>query len=172
MLNFMEDPVENAVGDLPTLSDMDDADLDFVKSIVKAADGRKAEDIVTLRVSHVSTLCSFLVILSGNSRPQNQAIAAAVRKDVEEEYGQRPGGTGVPEGSAESGWMLLDYGSVMVHIMTPKSRLYYNVEGQWREKGGEEIDMSSVLIPNKPEGMNDLTGESGFVEQEDDPFWS
>ena len=37
---------------------------------------------------------------------------------------------GVPEGSADSGWILLDYGEVMVHIMTPKSRLFYDIEGQ------------------------------------------
>ena len=39
---------------------------------------------------------------------------------------------GVPEGSADSGWILLDYGEVMVHIMTPKSRLFYDIEGQVR----------------------------------------
>ncbi|EEC46330.1 predicted protein, partial [Phaeodactylum tricornutum CCAP 1055/1] len=97
----------------------------------QAADGRKADDIVVLHVGNVSTLTSFLVLLSGNSRPQNQAIAAAIVKDVQERYALTPGGSGVPEGSAESGWMLLDYGNVMVHVMTPKSRLYYNVEGQW-----------------------------------------
>ena len=76
--------------------------------------------------------------MSDNCRPQNQPIAAAITKDAQEAFdGMKPGGTGVPEGSPESGWMVLDYGSVMVHIMTPKSRLYYNVEGQWRDKHGE-----------------------------------
>jgi len=176
MVSFMEEPIENAVGDLE-LQSSDSADAkelaEFVRCIVKAADGRKAEDIVALRVNHVSTLTSYLVILSGNSRPQNQAIAAAIRDEVKQEYDMRPGGDGVPEGNAESGWMLLDYGSVMCHIMTPKSRLFYNIEGQWRDKGGEEMDLADVLIPNKPESvMGDLTGESGFVSEEDDPFWS
>ena len=67
-------------------------------------------------------------------------------------------------------WTMIDYGSVMVHIMTPKSRLYYNVEGQWREKGATELDISDILIPNKMEQEDKSSGD--FVAREDDPFWS
>ena len=58
--------------------------------------------------------------------------------------------------------------------MTPKSRLYYNVEGQWRDKGGEYIDISDVLVPNRMEQTSDevVSGEDGYVKEEDDPFWS
>jgi hypothetical protein len=71
MLNFMEEPTETAVGDLdnePTSAEQDELSS-FLRCIVKAADGRKADDIVALRVSHVTTLTSCFVILSGNSRP-------------------------------------------------------------------------------------------------------
>jgi ribosome-associated protein len=121
---FMEREPGSLVGDLPDLTD----DLVLVRSIVKAGDGRKAEDIVGLQVAQVSTLTSYMVFLSGNSRPQNQAIAAAIADQVEEEFGIHKN----PQGTADSGWMVLDYGSVMVHIMTPKSRLFYDVEGQVR----------------------------------------
>jgi len=176
LLRFMDEPMSSMVGDNKGNDGnniiMDDDVLDLVHCVVKAADGRKAENIVALQVHHVSTLASVLVILSGNSRPQNQAIAAAITKDVEEQFdGQRPGGTGVPEGSAESGWMLLDYGSVMVHIMTPKSRLFYNVEGQWKNKGGIYLDLSDILVPNKVEAEQPMDN-NGFVAKEDDPFWS
>jgi ribosome-associated protein len=170
MIDFIDQPMESMVGDAPSAAAQDEDLMGFVKCIVKAADGRKADEIVALEIAHVSTLASVLVVLSGNSRPQNQAIAAAIAKDVKEEYGMRPGGSGVPEGNAESGWMLLDYGSVMVHIMTPKSRLYYNVEGQWRKKGGRDLDVSDVLIPNKIEVEQEEAED--FVAQEDDPFWS
>ena len=165
--------MSSTVGDIDNHRIMDDDLLDLVHCVVRAADGRKADNIVALQVAHVSTLASVLVILSGNSRPQNQAIAAAVTKDVAEQFaGQRPGGTkGVPEGSAESGWILLDYGSVMVHIMTPKSRLFYNVEGQWRDKGGKYLDLSDILVPNKVEQQEQIV-DNGFVAKEDDPFWS
>jgi Ribosomal silencing factor during starvation len=65
----------------------------------------------------------------------------------------------------------LDYGSVMVHIMTPKSRLYYNVEGQWRDKGGEDMNVSDVILPNAPP-TDAKFGGTMDLKQEDDPFWS
>lgn len=174
MMEFINKPIGNTVGDDPrpeSIPVQEDPSADLVRCIVKAADGRKAENIVALRVSPASTLTSFLVILSGNSRPQNQAIAAAIRNDVMEEYDRRPMGNGVPEGSAESGWMLLDYGEVMVHVMTPKSRLYYNVEGQWREKKGvTEMDLSDVVIPNTVDAS--MGGTMDIQAEEDDPFWS
>jgi len=207
MLRFMNRPMETTVGDfyftkmrtngyvdpgenINTIDDDDDdRDVqDLVRCIVRAADGRKADDIVALHVAPITTLTRYLVILSGNSRPQNQAIAAAIQKDVQAQFegdALKPGQTGVPEGSAESGWMLLDYGSVMVHIMTPKSRLYYNVEGQWKEKGGTYMDISDCLIPNRlttePAGAESSSASLSFtvkelrdgqVSPEDDPFWS
>jgi ribosome-associated protein len=92
----------NTVGDSPDLTE----DLELVKTIAKAADGRKADNIVALQVAHISTLASYFVFLSGNSRPQNQAIASAISDDVEEKFGY----AGNPQGTADSGWMVLDYG--------------------------------------------------------------
>jgi ribosome-associated protein len=171
MIDFMNQPMDNSVGDNPPQVPPEQDELaDMVRCIVRAADGRKAENIVALRVSKVSSVTSFLVICSGNSRPQNQAIAAAIQKDVQKEYDMRPAGSGVPEGNADSGWMLLDYGSVMVHAMTPKSRLFYNIEGQWKDKGGEAMDLSDVLVPNAVESAQ-LGGTMEILEDED-PFWS
>lgn len=190
MLNFIEDPVESKdmVGDAAQTHGIPPEQDDLaplVKCIVKAADGRKADDIVALRVSRISTVTSFVVFVSGNSRPQNQAIAAAIQGDVRDHSGQLPGSTGVPEGTADSGWMVLDYGSVMVHIMTPKSRLFYNVEGSWRDKGGEEMDLTDVIMPNVPVGTSSVGNQNGAaasatqgpgrmedLSEEEDPFWS
>lgn len=164
----------------------------LVNDIVRAADMRKASDVVAMRVTQCSSLTEFVVIATGTSRPQNQAIAAAVANDVEELYdGKRCIGKGVPEGTADSGWILLDYGEVMVHVMTPKSRLFYDMEGQWKERGGEYMDLSDVLLDegmmNKvgnalEVGLGDGNEEEGGegpsmkerldVEKEIDPFWS
>jgi ribosome-associated protein len=166
MLRFMDQPVAKTAVTAADLL-LDDGTVQLVHCIVAAADGRKADNIVALQVQHLTTLCSVLVVVSGNSRPQNQAIASAVSKAVTE---QGLSTTAVPtEGTAESGWMLLDYGSVMVHIMTPKSRLFYNVEGQWKD-GAVPLDLSHILVPNTVMIPADQT--STAETEEDDPFWS
>jgi len=150
----------------------DDELAPFVRAIVKAADMRKAEGIIAMRISKVTTVAGFVIICTGNSRPQNQAIAAAIQDDIEEEFGYGLRGNGVPEGSADSGWILLDFGDVMVHVMTPKSRLFYDIEGQWKGKGGEYMNLDDILIPNKVPEAAALSGAMTGISEEDDPFWS
>jgi len=125
-----------------------------------------------MRISKVTTVAGFVIICTGNSRPQNQAIAAAIQDDIEEEFGYGLRGNGVPEGSADSGWILLDFGDVMVHVMTPKSRLFYDIEGQWKGKGGEYMNLDDILIPNKVPEAAALSGAMTGISEEDDPFWS
>ena len=85
-------------------------------------------------------------------------------------------GNGIPEGSADSGWILLDYGDVMVHVMTPKSRLFYDMEGVWRKRGGESLDLSNVLVGedggNNSSSLRELSidssGGGGGDDDDDD----
>mmetsp|Transcript_16988 Transcript_16988/g.35731 ORF Transcript_16988/g.35731 Transcript_16988/m.35731 type:complete len:265 (-) Transcript_16988:21-815(-) len=169
--------------DLPPGPVTDDPLAPLINAIVHAADMRKASDIVAMRVTQCTSLTNFVVIVSGTSRPQNQAIASAISNDVEELFeGKRCLGKGTPEGSADSGWILLDYGEVMVHVMTPKSRLFYDMDGQWEERGGQYMDLSSVLVDEmgvdsvleggdaEDDGLS--MKERLDVEKEDDPFWS
>jgi len=176
-LDVIESPVPD--GRLPVEKDStDDIFKDplvpLVETIVKAADMRKATDVRAIRVSDLTATTSFIVVVSGSSRPQNQAIAAAVQDEVEIfEDGLRTKGNGVPEGDANSGWILLDYGDVMVHIMTPKSRLFYDIEGRWEK--GEDMNLDHILVPNAPLGSESaaaLGGGMGGLDKEDDPFWS
>jgi len=161
----------------PALDDL----APLIRTMATAADMRKADNIVAMRISKISTVASFIIICSGNSRPQNQAIAASIKDDVEEEFGGEHVilGNGVPEGNSDSGWILLDYGDVMVHVMTPKSRLFYDIEGQWREKGAEYMDLEDVLIKDfisPAEAADKAEKEAGStmlgIAEEDDPFWS
>ena len=163
MLDFMSrPPVVNKSQLENNKEPLDDETRTLVETIVKAADGRKAADIVALNVQSITSLCSALVILSGNSRPQNQAIVKAILDAVPER-------SILPEGTADSGWMLLDYGGVMVHVMTPKSRLFYNVEGQWKEKGGTYVSLDGILLEPPAEDTNTQQLD---IPQEQDPFWS
>jgi ribosome-associated protein len=178
LIDFMHEPMEEMV-DTSYISTGPVADDDLaplVKIMASAADKRKAMDIVAMRVNTITTMTGFIVVCTGNSRPQNQAIAGAIREDVDEEFGSEYAllGNGVPEGDADSGWIVLDYGDVMVHIMTPKSRLFYDIEGQWNKKGGEYLDLTSVLVPNSVVGEAESAtdGRMEGISEEDDPFWS
>lgn len=168
MLRFIESPIGSTVGDKLADTVMDDDLVLQMEKIVKAADGRKADDLVVLAIGHISTLAQALVICSGNSRPQNQAISNAVQEAMEGELEEHI----LPEGNPNSGWIVLDYGSIMVHVMTPKSRLFYNVEGQWRDKGGKDFQprlVSEWIQPDRPDADD---GSSQSERAEDDPFWS
>jgi len=176
LMEFMEKemPEEAMVGD--AASGDDDRELmEFVETIVRAADMRKAEDIVAVRIDGVTSIASYMVLVSGTSRPQNQAIASAIANSVAEAHDGRRTLSGVPEGSAESGWILLDYGDIVVHVMTPKSRLFYDLEGRWSK--GVPVDVLRMLVPNNAADAAETDGFGGpasavVVEEEEDPFWS
>lgn len=90
----------------------EDDTLPWVETIAAAADARKGEEVYAIRVSSLTTVSSFFVLVSGNSRPQIQAIAAAIEEDMAEKHGVEPRNGG--EGTADSGWILLDFGGFWV----------------------------------------------------------
>jgi len=94
----------------------------------EACDDRKAVDIRLIRVDEVSSLADWFVICSGLSDVQVRAIGRSVEDKLEEELGRLPLRR---EGQSEGRWMLLDYGEVIVHILTPSEREYYDLESFW-----------------------------------------
>ncbi|MBN3894216.1 MAG: ribosome silencing factor [Nostoc sp.] len=111
-------------------------------TIAVAASDRKAGEIVLLKVAEVSYLADYFVIMTGYSRVQVRAIAQAIEGKVETELQRRPLRT---EGKAEGSWVLQDYGDVIVHIMTPKEREFYNLEAFW-------IHAERISLPESDEG--------------------
>ncbi|MEL7035327.1 MAG: ribosome silencing factor [Cyanobacteria bacterium J06592_8] len=108
-----------------------------VRLAVQAAEDRKAEDITVLKVSEVSYLSDYFVIVTGFSHVQVRAIYQAILKQVEEDAQRVPIST---EGQREGTWILIDYGDVIVHIMLPEEREFYNLEAFWGH--AERIDCS------------------------------
>ena len=141
--------------------------MPIVETIVKAADSRKGIDIFAVRISSISSIASFAVMVTGNSKTRLNAIAEIIDKEVEDTHNLR---VDVPEGNASGGWILLDYGSILVHIMTPVGREYYKLENMWKK--GEKIDLSHVLKPNLPDEFRRDGNESQNEGEEVDPFWS
>ncbi len=95
--------------------------------IVEIASDKKGNDIVMLRTAELTTMADFFVICSGRSDRQVQALADAIIGELRDD-GIRPLGT---EGVTTSRWVLLDYGSVIVHVFAPEEREFYGLERLW-----------------------------------------
>jgi ribosome-associated protein len=103
--------------------------LDLARRVVELAEDKKAADIVLLDLSALTTLADHFVICSGGSERQLDAIADGIVEGLRAE-GTRPIGR---EGTAASHWVLLDYGSVIIHVFTPPERDFYQLERHWGE---------------------------------------
>ena len=104
---------------------------DYIEQLVdlieKAAEEKKAADIVILNIGKVSVVADYFIIATGSSKVQVQAIADNITDSLRIE--------GFPtlheEGLNEGLWVLLDYGAVVVHIFQPEERSFYNLERLW-----------------------------------------
>lgn len=94
----------------------------------EACDDRKAVDIRLIRVEEVTSLADWFVICSGLTDVQVRAIARSVEESLEASLGRLPLRR---EGQSEGRWVLLDYGEVIVHVLTPGERNYYDLESFW-----------------------------------------
>jgi ribosome-associated protein len=112
----------------PTIID-ERAALDLARRVVELAEDKKAADMVVLELAPLTTLADYFVICSGGSERQLDAIADGIVEGLRPEK-VRPIGR---EGTAASHWVLLDFGSVIVHIFTPPERDYYGLEKHWSE---------------------------------------
>ena len=148
--------------------------LPMVETIIKAGDSRKANNMCAYRISHLTETTTFTIILEGNSRPQNQAIALAVEEDIVNKYQRQI----LKQGSAASGWILMDYGSVIVHIMTPQMRNFYKLEKKWKD--GEIVDIKEWVTDDEKrktynsEDDSEMINDDEMIKQdveEEDPFW-
>ncbi len=110
----------------------------MTETIVKILDKKKAVDIKAIEVSEQTIVADYFVIASGTSSTHTKSLA----DDVEYELQQ----LGINEGHAEgraTGWILLDYGSVLVHVFDRESREYYNLERLWTD--ANVLDISGLL---------------------------
>ena len=99
------------------------------RAAVDIASDKKASDVLLLDIREVTTIADYFVICSGNNPRQIQAIADSLEEELEKQ--------GVKalhrEGIAEAGWVLLDFGDVIIHIFGTKEREYYRLERLWSE---------------------------------------
>ncbi len=98
-----------------------------VRLSVEASRAKKAEELVVLDLRGLSTFTDFFVIMTGNSTRQNTAISESIEQVLKKSEVMPLGVEG--RGAAE--WILLDYGSFVVHVFSKKAREYYSLEKLW-----------------------------------------
>ena len=119
------------------LSPEDQLIFEQVQIAARAADEKKAQEIVVLRLSAITEFTDYFIICTGNSTRQTQAIADAVSEELKR-LKIRALHT---EGYNNAEWILIDYGAFVVHIFTEESRSFYDLERLWRD--AEKIVVSS-----------------------------
>ena len=116
-------------------------ELELTKAIAQVLDKKKAMDIKAIHITEYSIVADYFIVASGTSNTHVKSLA----DDLEYEIKQQGVEPDHIEGRA-TGWILLDYGSVIVHIFTPESREYYNLERLWSD--AQCIDLSDVVTGN------------------------
>jgi len=102
--------------------------LEVAKRIVDLASEKLASDIVLLDIRGVSLIADYFVIATAANERQANAILRDLSERLIDEYGRKPLHT---EGKPDSGWVLLDFGDVIVHIFSPSQRTFYNLDQLW-----------------------------------------
>ncbi len=111
----------------------------MLELVVKAADSKRAEDIVALDVSTVSLLADYFVICHGNSDKQVMAIA----NEVVEESHKNQVEVRRSEGKESARWVLIDLGDIIVHVFHSEEREFYNLEKLWSD--APLVNISSMV---------------------------
>lgn len=110
--------------------------LDLAKKIVQVLDSKKARDMKLLKVQDLTVLADYFVIASGGSTTQ----VGALFDEVDFKLGQEGIQLLRVEGAATKNWVLLDYGSVVVHIFYPEAREFYALERLWNDAEPVPLD--------------------------------
>jgi len=104
--------------------------LKLARHIVEVIADKKGEDVLLLDIRDVSILADYFVIGSATSERQAKAIIEGIKQETKQTFDVRPLHV---EGESAAGWVLVDYGGVVVHLFAPEVRAYYALERLWRD---------------------------------------
>lgn len=119
MRQHLEDTAHTGEYDAPTI----------VRDIADVAVDRKASDVTILDIGKATTLADYFLIATGTSDRQINAVANAIQERMKELEVHRFAREGLPA----DGWVLLDYGQIIVHVFGPAQREYYDLERRWSD---------------------------------------
>jgi ribosome-associated protein len=101
----------------------------IAREMVDVAADKKAGDVTLIDIREVTTLADYFVLATGTSERQLNAISSGIQDRMDERHIALFRVEGVPA----DGWILLDYGQIIVHIFAPEQRAYYDLERRWKD---------------------------------------
>ena len=104
--------------------------LELALAAVRVAADNRGQEIVLLDLREVTPVFDYFVIATGTSRRQLHAISEEIDHVLQQDLGDRRLGI---EGYATSNWILLDYGSVVIHLFDQETRAFYDLENLWTQ---------------------------------------
>ncbi len=120
--------------------------LEIVKHAVRALDHKKARDIAAIQITAVTVIADYFVLATATSSTHVRALADAVEEALSI-AGAEPDHI---EGRA-TGWILLDYGDAVIHVMDAAAREFYGLERTWND--GERLDIDAMLDRQESESV-------------------
>jgi len=114
-------------------ANVDPDPLDVAREVVRLASDKGAADILLMDIRRLSIIADYFVICSGDNERQIRAINRGIAEGVEERWGLSPLHRRPGVAQEQAGWVVLDYGGVIVHIFSPQMREYYRLERLWNE---------------------------------------
>lgn len=112
---------------------------EMIKTIVKALDSKRAEDIQVLEIRDLTVIADYFIIANGTSTTQTKALADEVEFKLKEQ-GVTPERV---EGYQGTNWIILDYGDIVVHVFYKETRSFYNLERLWKD--AKQLDISEYV---------------------------
>ncbi len=110
----------------------------IVKKAYEALNDKKGEDIKIIEIGKLSTVADYFIIANGSNAPHVESLVNNVEEELLKEkiHAERI------EGVKSSGWILMDYNDVVVHVFSKEDRLFYDLERIWRD--GKEVDIETL----------------------------
>ena len=118
--------LDNSESGTPRRRELDT--LETARAIVDMLSAKMGSDILLLDLSGVTLIADYFIILTGDSERQLRAMAEDLRLQLKADYAMTPFSA---EGTPASGWLLLDYGSIVVHLFSEEQRQHYQLEQLW-----------------------------------------
>ncbi len=115
-----------------------DSDLQIIKEIVGFLDERKAEDIVTMDLRQHANIADYFIIATGANKPHLKSLYDGMQRHFKDAGFKGYHKAGMPD----SGWMIMDYHGVMVHIFERELREFYDLEKLWKDAPAVELEGS------------------------------